>query len=141
MVARFLVALFLVAFVGPAFGQVVRGRVEISPEFFEVTLNSGDSLTEILSIFNSDLSDLIVSLTVAEITSRQPGQINQPGNSSNNNGEFVKDPPIEAIGGGGFVALTSSPVPLTCLSVDPSTGFIYAQQEGGSGVTVVTLKE
>ncbi|MBN1186437.1 MAG: choice-of-anchor D domain-containing protein, partial [Bacteroidales bacterium] len=107
----------------------------VLPESMDVVLFSEDSLVEYLIIDNTEGgSDLVFEINTSYIAA---GNLMKNTDKNiyglNNNGietdSYFKDKYPLAVGD--FISKSPSPLPLTCLSVDPNTGLIYAQENYG----------
>ncbi len=109
-----------------------RALAVFSPESINLTLESGEHATRSLQISNTGLSDLTVSLLIFDRASRRdlPTRIN-PGNTGvNNHGVEIENTPVR-VQVGEFNILPGCPDRLTCFTLDPTTGYLYAQQNYG----------
>lgn len=119
-------------------------EIHVQPLTIEADLISGQREVKTITIENTGGSALKWRLEFSEnpeptniSTSAKAGAYNQQHavtSSFNNNGEKVSSdltgPVLQAVGD--FVSLPSSPTPLTCLTVDPVSGNIYAQANQGN---------
>jgi len=110
-----------------------RAAAVFSPESFDVSLNSGEHLTRTLQINNIGLSNLETSMLILDTQTlrNQQEQWNPPGEGVNNQGVTVRGQAVRGVEGF-FEVLEDTPLRLTCLVMDPETGYIYAQQDNGT---------
>jgi subtilisin family serine protease len=113
--------------------------IDVNPESFEVSLFTGESLTQNLEVQNIGEADLRFNIQIE--TQPIPGNASLsylPARSeiitANNSGEKLKSfvfNDVKPLDEGDFTSRASSPNYLTAFTSDPTTGFIYAQQNGG----------
>ncbi|MCA9938268.1 MAG: Ig-like domain-containing protein, partial [Anaerolineales bacterium] len=111
-----------------------------APTAIEKTLESGQTQTVTVTISNTGAADLAWSLSRAEIHPSEPPMMFDfagisPSPALDNNQLPVRKrrAGIFPLAPGDFTLLANSPVPLTCLAVDPNTSFIYAQGNYDTG--------
>jgi len=114
--------------------------IGVDPDSFDVTLYTGETLSEELHIANTGEAGLHFNINIE--SDPEPGSISpsyvpirKEIITVNNQGEkingfaFENIHPLEV---GDFTLKASSPEPLTCFTSDPSTGFIYGQANFGN---------
>ncbi|GAB4152235.1 MAG: hypothetical protein Fur0021_16770 [Candidatus Promineifilaceae bacterium] len=115
--------------------------MHVDPLTIEETLASGDNQTVTLTISNTGATDLNWALTLdaADNPPANPQATfdfarQQPAKGVNNDNQIPlrRAAGIFPLAPGDFTLRAASPVPLTSLAVDPTTGFIYAQANGGT---------
>jgi hypothetical protein len=114
--------------------------IGIDPSSYEVTLSPGEITTKSLTIQNSGQANLTYNIQIE--TEPTTGSILPSGNTpakiemitTNNSGDKINSYLFDAAqieSNGDITSLPSSSVPLTCVTSDPNTGIIYAQQNAG----------
>lgn len=113
--------------------------IDVNPESFEVSLFTGESSTQNLNVQNIGEADLHFIIEVE--TQPVPGNVSLsylPRSeiiTANNSGEKLKSfafDDVQLLDAGDFTSRASCPTYLTAFTSDPTTGIIYAQQNGGN---------
>ena len=110
--------------------------IEVDPLSITADLFTGEEDIQIVTITNSGSADLIFSSSVQNqsislSTLKMTNSISTTGYNNSNElvSSDIKGTYPYAVGD--FTDLQSSPVNLTCFAIDPTTGLMYGQQEGG----------
>lgn len=147
----------------PVTVHILAPSIGISPDSFAVKLELGDSTSQSLTISNTGSGKLKWNIYVQDVTPNpenilqnggalrsQPissstantlnqssrHQANRPQKNALMNKAALSQNIIRAQATalpGDFTFKSASPVPLTCVTVDPTTSIIYAQENGGYG--------
>ncbi|UCH15301.1 MAG: hypothetical protein JSV22_04875, partial [Bacteroidales bacterium] len=111
--------------------------ISVTPGSFDIELYTGDEITEILGIGNeSGGSELTWNSRFVNFQSSEnisTIQLNEQSTAINNNNIEINTG-IQGtfpLAHGIIIPKSSSPVPLTCVTSDPETGIIYAQENQG----------
>ncbi len=143
----------------PVSVKILAPQVSVAPDSFEVTVETGDSTSRTLTINNTGNGNLKWDIYIQDVTenlskigtgdassqttgsavTREQTALRRPNRPSKNMMlnkaamfEELRRAQAAAIPGD-FTFKASSPVPVTCVTVDPRTNIIYAQENSGYG--------
>jgi hypothetical protein len=107
--------------------------IDVAPAFFEETLLLDETVTRTLTISNEGSAALTF-----RIDERAGGfsslWVPTAPTGGNNSGQIVSSRVLGSypLAIGDFTSRAASPDPLTCVTVDPGTGYVYAQENSGT---------
>jgi subtilisin family serine protease len=110
--------------------------IHVTPLALEADLLSGEITTRTIAIQNTGASDLEWTLELNDLAVATSAVFAQTQSvaGKNNSGVSVSSDIVGQVplGAGDFHAKTSSGVTLTCVTADPTTGYLYAQANDGT---------